>query len=168
MGKKIAMLVNRAALYQDIRPKPGQRLLEAGSAIDDDKLRPLQAAFDEAVEERPPGGVAFAAHVLDRQEDLLAVLPDAEGDEKRDRRRFLVEPHAHDRAIKDQPDDWLFGEGTGVPGIPIALHLAPHPADRIFPHRAAKQGRQRPAYPAGVGSGEIGRGNQRIGGAVRR
>ncbi len=60
-GQEVAVLVNRAALNQNIRPKRGQRLLEAGSAIDDDELRRLQAAIDEAVEERPPGGFASAA-----------------------------------------------------------------------------------------------------------
>src|ERR1700757_2511658 len=153
MGQKIAMLVNRAALDKNIRPKRGERFLKAGSAIGDDELRRLQAAFDEIIEERPPGSFAFSTHVLDRQEDLLAILSHAEGDEKRDRGRFLVEPNAHDRTIEDQSGDWLVSEGTGVPGTPIALHLAPDPADRIFPHGAAKQGRQRPAHPARVGSG---------------
>ena len=127
MGEEVAMFVNRAALDQNIRPKPGQRLLDAWSAIDDDELSPLQAAFDEVVEERSPGGFAFTAHVLARERHLLAVLSHAKGDEKRDRRRFLVEPDPHDRAIEDQPDDWLVGEGAGVPGIPIALNFAPDP-----------------------------------------
>src|ERR1700751_4798657 len=68
MGQKIAMLVNRAALDQNIRPKRGERFLKAGSAIGDDELRRLQAAFDEIIEERPPGSFAFSTHVLDRQE----------------------------------------------------------------------------------------------------
>jgi hypothetical protein len=104
-----------------------------------------------------------SAHVLDRQENFLAVLPDAEGDEQRNRRRFPVEPDPHDRAVEDQPDDRLIGEGTGVPGVPTALHLAPDPADRILPHGAAEQGRQRPAHPARVGPGKIGAGDQRVG-----
>src|SRR5438132_5611289 len=60
MGKKIAMFVNRAALDQNIRPKRGQRPLKAGSAIDDDELRRFQAAVDEIIEERPPGGLALS------------------------------------------------------------------------------------------------------------
>jgi hypothetical protein len=48
------VLVHRAALNRDVGPKCGQRLLEAGSAIDDDKLRRLQAAFDQIVEKGPP------------------------------------------------------------------------------------------------------------------
>ncbi len=38
------------------------------------------AGFDLAViEERPPGGFTLSAHVLDREQYLLTVLPDAEG-----------------------------------------------------------------------------------------
>jgi hypothetical protein len=37
-----------------------------------DKFRRLKAAFDEIVEERPPGGFALPAHVLDSQKNLLA------------------------------------------------------------------------------------------------
>ena len=33
------------------------------------------------------------AQILDRQKNLLAVLPDAERDEQREGRRFPVEPH---------------------------------------------------------------------------
>ena len=94
-------------------PERGKRFLEAGRAVDDDEFRRLQAAIDEIVEKRPPGGFAFAAHVLDRQENLLAVLPDAEGDEQGNRGRFLVEPDAHDRAIEDQPDDRLVRRANG-------------------------------------------------------
>src|ERR687887_2352609 len=163
MGQKIAMLVNRAALEQNIRPQRGERFFKAWSAIDDDELRRSQAAVDEIIEEAPPGGFAFAAHVLDREQHLLAVLPHAEGDKKRDRCRLLVEPNAHDRAIEDQPNDWLVSEGTAIPSIPIALHLAPDPADRIFARGAAKEGRQRPADPAGVGFGKKGPGEKGIG-----
>jgi hypothetical protein len=34
-----------------------------------------QAAIDEIIKKRPPGGFAFASHVLDGQKKLLAVLP---------------------------------------------------------------------------------------------
>jgi len=39
--------------------------------------------------------------------------------------------------------------------IPIALHLAPNSADRVLPHGAAEQSRERPAHPARVGPGKI-------------
>src|SRR5437867_6774168 len=45
------------------------------------------------------------------------------------------------------------------------LTLRQTPADRIFARGAAEEGRQRPADPARVGSGEIGRGDQRVGSA---
>jgi hypothetical protein len=60
---------------------------------------------------------------LDRQEDLLAVLPYAEGDKERDRGRLSVEPHPHHRAVQDETDDRLVLQGAAIPGIPIALHL---------------------------------------------
>ena len=115
MRQQIAMLMNRAALDQDIRPERGERFVEAGSAIDDHKLWGSQAAFDEIVEKSAPSGFAFAAHVLDGKQNFLSVRPDAKRDEQRNRRRLFVEPHAHDRAVEDEPDDRLFGERTGVP-----------------------------------------------------
>src|SRR6202023_2601244 len=110
MSEKIAMFMHGAALDSDIGPQCCKRLLEAGRAVDDDKFRRFQAALDEIVEKRPPGGFAFAAHVLDRQENLLSVLSHAEGDKQGNRGRFLVEPDAHDRAIEDEADDRLCGE----------------------------------------------------------
>jgi hypothetical protein len=64
------------------------------------EFRRLQAAVNQIIEERPPGGFTLAAHVLDREQYLLTVLPDAEGNKKGDRRRFLVEPDAHGRAVE--------------------------------------------------------------------
>jgi len=72
---------HRAALDQNLRPQRGERLPEAGSAIGDNELRRPQAAFDEVIEVSPPGGLTLSAHVLDREENLLAVPPHAEGDE---------------------------------------------------------------------------------------
>src|SRR5262249_24755866 len=48
----------------------------------------------------------------------------------------------HHGAIQDQPDDRLLGDRAGIPGLPIAFHLAPHAANRIFADRAAKDGRE--------------------------
>jgi hypothetical protein len=39
-------------------PERGERLLEAGRAVDDDEFRRLQATFDE---ERPPGRVPISS-----------------------------------------------------------------------------------------------------------
>ncbi len=39
MGQKVAMLVNRAELDQNLRPERGRRLLKAWSPIGDDELR---------------------------------------------------------------------------------------------------------------------------------
>src|SRR5512132_1412447 len=48
-------------------------------------------------------------NVLHGEQHLLAVAAHAEDDEERDRRRFLVEPDAHDGAAEDQPDDVFLG-----------------------------------------------------------
>src|ERR1700719_1818452 len=67
MREKVAMLVHRAALNRDIGPQHSQRRIQPRGAVDDDEFRRLQATFDKIVEERSPGCLAFAAHILDRQ-----------------------------------------------------------------------------------------------------
>ena len=76
---------------------------------------------------------------------------------------FAVEPHAHHRAVENQPHDRLVGQRAGIPGVPVALHLAPDSAHRVLAHRAAKQGAKRAAYPARIGAGQIGARDQRVG-----
>ena len=107
MREKVAMLVHRAALNRDIGPQHSQRRIQPRGAVDDDEFRRLQATFDKIVEEHSPGCLAFAAHILDRQQYLLAIFPHAQRHEKRNRRGLLVEPHAHDRAVENEPDDRL-------------------------------------------------------------
>ena len=51
------------------------------------------------------------------------------------------------KTIKDEAHDRLFGQRAGVPRLPIAVHLAPNPADDVLTHRAAKQGSERAANP---------------------
>ena len=157
------MLVDRAALNRHIGPERRQRLVQAGTAVDDDEFRRLQAARDQVVQQSPPSRFALPAHVLDRQQHLLAVRTHAERHQQRDRRRLLVETHAHDRAVKNQPDDRLVGKRSGVPDVPVAFGLAPHAADGILPHRAAEQRRQGAAHPARVGPGQIGARDQGVG-----
>src|SRR5208337_3109135 len=95
---------------------------------------------------------------------LSPVRPHAERDEHRDRGRLPVEPNARDRAVEDQPDDRLLGERAPIPGIPIALHLAPGPADHVLADRPSERRGKRPPHPAGVGSRKIGPGDQGVGG----
>jgi len=75
---------------------------------------------------------------------------------------LAVEPHAHHGAVEDQPHDRFIGQRAGVPGVPIALHLAPDPAHRVLAHRTPKQGTERTAHPARVGASEVGARNQRV------
>ena len=158
------MLVHRATLDRHVGPQRRQRLFEARRAVDDDQLRRSQSTPDEIVEQRAPGRLAFAAHALDRQQHLLAVRPHAERDEQRDRGRLPVEPNARDRAVEDQPDDRLLGERAPIPGIPIALHLAPGSADHVLADRPGEDRRQRATHPAGIGPCEISPGDQGVGG----
>ena len=74
---------------------------------------------------------------------------------------LAVEPHAHHGAVEDQPHDRFIGQRAGVPGVPIALHLAPDPAHRVLAHRTPKQCTERTAHPARVGASEVGARNQR-------
>ena len=60
-----------------------------------------------------------------------------------------------ERHVENEPHDRFIGQRAGVPGVPVALHLAPHPAHRVLADRAAEQGRERTAHPARVGAGEI-------------
>src|SRR5580704_9231748 len=75
MREKVAMLVHRAALNRDIGPQHSQRRIQPRGAVDDDEFRRLQATFDKIVEEHSPGCLAFAAHILGRQQHLLAIFP---------------------------------------------------------------------------------------------
>ena len=64
-----------------LRPQRRQRLLQAGRAVDDQEFGRLQPAGDQVVKQRPPGGLALAAHVLRGEQHFLAVAADAEDDE---------------------------------------------------------------------------------------
>src|SRR5271169_6600022 len=107
MSEEIAVLVHGAALDRRVGPERRQRLFQTRRAVGDDQLRRPQSALDEIVEQRAPGGFAFSAHAPDRQQYLLAVGPHAERDQKRDRGRALVEADTDNRAVEDQPHDWL-------------------------------------------------------------
>jgi hypothetical protein len=147
----------------DLRNLPQRTQITRHDCVEGWRFRRLQTSIDQIIEERPPGRLALSAHVLDRQQNFLAVLPDDQRHEKRNRRGLLVEPHPHHCAVENEPDDWLVLQGARVPIVPIAFHLAPNSADRVLPHGAAKQSRKRPAHPARVSPGKIGAGNQRVG-----
>src|ERR1700745_610131 len=136
MGQKIAMLVNRAAWDQNLRPKRGERFLKAGSAIGDDELRRLQAAFDEIIEERPPGSFAFSTHVLDRQEPR-AMRSEIEVDFLSSLTRTTV-PSRISRVIGSSVRERAFQ----APQSPFTWRQTRLPAS--FPPGAAKQGRHTP------------------------
>jgi hypothetical protein len=150
--KEIAMLVNRAALDRHAVPDDGDGLVEPRRAVDDEELGPSQAALDEIVEDGAPGLGALAAHALDREQHLLAVLAYAKDDKERDGSRFAVEPHAHHCAVENEPHDRFFGKRAGVPRVPVGLHLAPDPAHRILADRAANREASAGA-PGVVGAG---------------
>src|SRR6185437_1440564 len=118
----------RAALDRYAVPSGSDGLVESRRAVDNEECGPPQPALDEVVEDAAPGFGALATHALDREQHLLAVRAHAEDNEQRDRGRLAVEPHPNDGAVEDQARDRLLGQRAGVPGIPVALHLAPRPA----------------------------------------
>src|SRR4029434_8230445 len=121
MCEQVPVLMDRAALDRHAVPDGGDGLVEPRRAIDNEELGTPEPALDETVEDSAPGFGALAAHALDREQHLLAVLAHAEDNEERDRGRLAVEPHANDGAVEDQAHDRLLGQRAGVPGIPIAL-----------------------------------------------
>jgi hypothetical protein len=118
------MLVDRAALDRHAVPDGGNRLLEPRRAVDDEQFGTTQTTLDEIVEHRTPGLGALAAHALDCEQNFLAIGAYADDDEQQDRGRFAVEPHAHHGAVENEPHDRFIGQRTGIPRIPVVLHLA--------------------------------------------
>src|SRR5262249_58370592 len=55
MRQEVAVLVDRAALHRYAVPHGGDRAIEPGRAVHNEKLGPSQAAPDQFVEYRPPG-----------------------------------------------------------------------------------------------------------------
>src|SRR5271163_561887 len=108
------------------------------------------APLSRIIENGAPRRAGLAAHVLDSQQHLLAVLADTEHDQEHDRGGLPVKPDPHHGAIQDQADDRLLGQRAGIPGVPIAFHLAPHAARRILADRAAEDGLETREVPSAV------------------
>jgi hypothetical protein len=70
VGEEITMLMHGAPLHRHAIPNGGDRALKPHTAIDDEELRPLQAAR------------ALAAHLFDRQEYFLVVFAHPDDDEQ--------------------------------------------------------------------------------------
>ena len=103
-----------------------------------------------------------AAHALDREQHLLAVLAHAKDDKERDSSRFAVEPHAHHCAVENEPHVRFFGKRAGATR-PSRSSPCASSAHRILADRAAKQGSECAAHPACVGAGKVGARDQRVG-----
>ena len=69
---------------------------------------------------------------------LLAIGAHANDNEQQDRGCLAVEPHAHRSTIENEPHDRLTGERAGVPRVPVALRLVPHPAHHVLADRSAE------------------------------
>jgi hypothetical protein len=59
------------------------------------------------------GFCRFAAHVLDREQHLLAVRAHPIDHDQRDRRRPAIEPDANHGAVEDEPHDRLRRQRAG-------------------------------------------------------
>jgi hypothetical protein len=66
MGEKISVFMHRTALDRHVAPERGKSFFEARRAIDDDEFWRLQAAVNQIIEERPPGGFALSARSRER------------------------------------------------------------------------------------------------------
>ena len=58
--------------------------LQALAAVYDQKLRRLQATAEKVLQDMAPGRLGLPAHVLDREQNLLAVPPHPKHDQQRD------------------------------------------------------------------------------------
>ena len=74
----LAVLVDRTALDRHVVPQRGDGLLQPRRAIDDHQLGRCQAPGYEVIQEGAPGSLAFAAHVAQGEQHLLAVAPNAQ------------------------------------------------------------------------------------------
>jgi hypothetical protein len=145
--QQISMLMNGTALDRYAVPNGGNRFLQSRRAVDDQERRPPQTAPDQTIKNGTPSFGRFPAHVLDREQHLLAVGAHANDHEQRDRRGFAIEPDANDCAVEDQPHNRLIGQRTGVPGVPIAFDLAPDPAHDVLADALAEQRCQSTPHP---------------------
>ena len=75
--EQVPVLVDRAALDRHAVPDGGDGLVEPRRAIDDEEFRTPQPAIDEVSEDSALSLGALAAHALDREQHLLAVLAHA-------------------------------------------------------------------------------------------
>ena len=157
------MLVNRAALNRYAVPNGGDGLVESRCAVDDEECGPPQPALDEIVDDAAPSLGALAAHALDREQHLLAVVAYAEDDEQlalRSSRTRTTVPSRMSRTIGSSASERAFQA--------LALHLAPRPAHRVLADRSAEQGRECPADPARIGAGQVAAGISASAANVRR
>src|SRR5262249_12886953 len=164
MRQQVPVLVNSTALHRRAIPHGGDCGLKPRRTVDNEEFGTAQAAPDEIVENGTPGFGTLAAHTLDREQHFLTVRTYAEDNQQRYRGRLAVEPDPDHSAVEDQSHDRLFGQRAGIPGVPVALHLAPQPANRVLADRSSEQSVERAAYTASVGAGQVAAGDQCVGG----
>src|SRR5690348_758510 len=98
-----------SALSSTALPRPNAQItLQTEAMLQSNQTALSKSAPDQIVEHAAPGCLARSAHAPGRQQDPLTARPDAEHDQQRDRCRRAVEAHPHDRAVEDQPHNWLF------------------------------------------------------------
>ena len=163
MGQQVAVLVDRTALDRHVVPQRCDRLIQAGRAINDQQFGRCQAPGHQVIQESAPGCLAFATHVAQGEQHLLAVAANAQRHQHREAGRLPVEANPDDRAVEDQADDVVSGKIALLPSLPVGLHLVPGPAHHVLANGTAEQRAECPAHPPGVGAGKIGAGDQRLG-----
>jgi hypothetical protein len=101
MGQQVAVLVHRTALERYVVPQGGDGLFQTWRAVDDDQLGHCQPTGHQVGEEDPPGGLAFAAHVTQGEQHLLAVATNAQRHQHRQAGRLPVDANSHNRTVED-------------------------------------------------------------------
>ncbi len=110
MGQQVAVLVDRTALERHVVPQRCDRLLQAGRAINDQQFGRCQAPGHQVIQESAPGCLAFATHVAQGKQHLLAVAANPQRHQHREAGRLPVEANPDDGAVEDQADDVVSGK----------------------------------------------------------
>ena len=156
--------MKRAALDRHAVPDGGDGLVEPRRAVDDEELGPSdKPRLMRSSRTVRQASVLFAAHALDREQHLLAVLAYAKDGQGARRKSLCGSSRTRTTAVENEPHDRFFGKRAGVPRVPVGLHLTPTRLTVSLPTASPNRQGERAAHPACVGAGEVGARDQRVG-----
>ena len=155
------MLVNRAALDGTPSQTAAMALSSPGAPSTMRNSGRRKPRLMESPRMVRQASALLAAHALDREQHLLAVLAYAKDDKERDGSRFAVEPHAHHCAVENEPHDRFFGKASGTRSE-LRLHRRQHRAHPILADGVARQASARRTRRCSV-LAQVGARDQRVG-----